>query len=400
MLEFIMDNPVLWNVKMTDYRRKDKKEKIWEEQAHQMNKTVDILKGWFRSLRDTNIRLDKKKSGDSAPNLTKREQWILSKFAFLKTVTRHRPEPMQSVKETIQLHRGDLNAAESACADMQDVLDEVTPIPSSTAGRSHKRPQDTESDVLETLHKRVAESGTILKDIYKAKQQPITARSVFANYVKESLLTMSKSKYKKARSSINRLLSELMDEDSDDEFPSAMAAPSIKVNQQEIPSQPPHDLHPTTSIPFCSFRASAPSFSEHYQKPSNMPINMPLASLVRGSQPMEYMQQFHQRLFQYPHHHKTTTKQQQMIPPSQQLAQQPFQQTQQQCTPTSGPVRASLASATELITETSSPTPHSPSSAFEQSHPNITSLSGFRDIMESTDDIGFQDEVLNLQPPT
>ncbi|XP_028396950.1 uncharacterized protein LOC114520816 [Dendronephthya gigantea] len=64
MLEFIMDNPVLWNVKMTDYRRKDKKEKIWEEQAHQMNKTVDILKGWFRSLRDTHTRLDKKKSGD------------------------------------------------------------------------------------------------------------------------------------------------------------------------------------------------------------------------------------------------------------------------------------------------------------------------------------------------
>ncbi|XP_028408166.1 uncharacterized protein LOC114530749 [Dendronephthya gigantea] len=126
MLEFIMDNPVLWNV--TDYRRKDKKEKIWEEQAHQMNKTVDMLKGWFRSLRDTHTRLDKKKSGDSAPNLTEREQWILSKFAFLKTVTRHRPEPMQSVKETIQLHRGDLNAAESACADMQDVLDEVTPL--------------------------------------------------------------------------------------------------------------------------------------------------------------------------------------------------------------------------------------------------------------------------------
>ncbi|XP_028417941.1 uncharacterized protein LOC114542634 [Dendronephthya gigantea] len=386
MLEFIMDNPVLWNVKMTDYRRKDKKEKIWEEQAHQMNKTVDILKGWFRSLRDTHTRLDKKKSGDSAPNLTEREQWILSKFAFLKTVTRHRPEPMQSVKETIQLHRGDLNAAESACADMQDVLDEVTPIPSSTAGRSHKRPQDTESDVLETLQKRVAESGTILKDIYKAKQQPITARSVFANYVKESLLTMSKSKYKKARSSINRLLSELMDEDSDDEFPSAMAAPSIKVNQQGIPSQPPHDLHPTTRIPFCSFRASAPSFSEHYQKPSNMPINMPPAPLVRGSQPVEYMQ-----LFQYPHHHKTTTKQQQMIPPSQQLAEQPLQQ---------GPVRASLASATELITKTSSPTPHSPSSAFEQSHPNITSLSGFREIMESTDDIGFQDEVFNLRPPS
>ena len=43
-LEYIMDNPVLWTVKMTDYRRKDKKDKIWEEQAQQMDKTADTLK--------------------------------------------------------------------------------------------------------------------------------------------------------------------------------------------------------------------------------------------------------------------------------------------------------------------------------------------------------------------
>ena len=33
MPEFIRDNPVLWNVKMTDYRRKDKEDNIWEDQA-------------------------------------------------------------------------------------------------------------------------------------------------------------------------------------------------------------------------------------------------------------------------------------------------------------------------------------------------------------------------------
>ena len=101
MLEFIRDNPVLWNIKMTDYRRKDKKDKIWEDQAQLMNKTADTLKGWFRSLRDTHTRLDKRKSGAGAPQLTEREEWIITKFAFLKTVTRHRPEPLQSV--SIQL---------------------------------------------------------------------------------------------------------------------------------------------------------------------------------------------------------------------------------------------------------------------------------------------------------
>lgn len=101
MLEFIRDNPVLWNVKMTDYRRKDKKDKMWEDQAQLMEKTADTLKGWFRSLRDTHTRLDKKKSGDGTPCLTEREKWILSNFVFLKTVTRHRPEPLHSV--SIQL---------------------------------------------------------------------------------------------------------------------------------------------------------------------------------------------------------------------------------------------------------------------------------------------------------
>ena len=79
MLEFIRDNPALWNVKMTDYRRKDK---IWKGQAQLMEKTADTLKGWFRSLRDTHTHLDKK-SGDGAQELTEREEWIISKFMFL-----------------------------------------------------------------------------------------------------------------------------------------------------------------------------------------------------------------------------------------------------------------------------------------------------------------------------
>ena len=100
MLEFIRDNPVLWNVNMTDYRRNDK---IWDDHAHVMEKQADTLKGWFRSLRDTHTRLDKK-SGDGAPDLTRREKWIISTFVFLKTVTRHRPEPLQSVSYRTFFH--------------------------------------------------------------------------------------------------------------------------------------------------------------------------------------------------------------------------------------------------------------------------------------------------------
>jgi hypothetical protein len=83
------------------------------------------------------------------------------------------------MKATIQQHRGDLDAAERTCADMQIVL-----------------AWDPDSDILDSLQKRLAEFGTILKDLSKAQQQPITARTAFANYVKDSLLTMFKPKYK------------------------------------------------------------------------------------------------------------------------------------------------------------------------------------------------------------
>ena len=103
MLEFLTDNPMLWNLKLTDYRRKDKKERIWEEQAQKMGKTPDELKAWFRSVRDTHTRLHKgKKSGDGVLNLTERENWIKTKFAFLRNITRHRPEPLKTITSSQQ----------------------------------------------------------------------------------------------------------------------------------------------------------------------------------------------------------------------------------------------------------------------------------------------------------
>ena len=67
------------------------------------------------------------------------------------------------------------------------------------------------------LQKRVTECGSILKDIIKAQQQPMTARAAFANYVRDSLMTMSKANFKKDRSNINWLLSELMEDTNDDD---------------------------------------------------------------------------------------------------------------------------------------------------------------------------------------
>ncbi|XP_051807878.1 FK506-binding protein 5-like [Acanthochromis polyacanthus] len=232
MLDFIRDNPILWNVKLTDYRRKDKKEKLWQEQAELMDRSSETLQGWFRSLRDTNTRLDKKKSGDPGVIFTQREDWIYTKFAFLKGVTRHRPEPIQSLKQTIQQHRGDLEAAETACAELQVGQDEAAAgTQSLTSSTGRKRQKDVESEILQSLEKRMAESGSILKDFTKAQQQPMTARAAFANYVRDSLMTMPKASYKKARSSINRLLSELMEDSDNEDLPAATATAPAPAQQ-------------------------------------------------------------------------------------------------------------------------------------------------------------------------
>ena len=47
-----------------------------------MGKSVENLKGWFRSLRDTHTRLHKTKSGSVVAQFTEREEWIITKLFF------------------------------------------------------------------------------------------------------------------------------------------------------------------------------------------------------------------------------------------------------------------------------------------------------------------------------
>ena len=154
-------------------------------------------------------------------------------------------------KSTIQKHSGDLEAAESACAELHmEMEEEPSTDHSSTTSTTRKGGGGQDSDILETLQKRVAESGSILKGLSK-QQQPMTARTAFANYVRDSLLTMSKADYKKARSTINKVLSELMDDSGDDNMSLAtQPALSVSATQQELHMQAP--VRPSSAPSFGS----------------------------------------------------------------------------------------------------------------------------------------------------
>ena len=61
-----------------------KKNKLWNDQAKEINKDMEMLQIWYRSLRTRYGCLLKKKSGDRAAEFTERDKWILSIFSFLR----------------------------------------------------------------------------------------------------------------------------------------------------------------------------------------------------------------------------------------------------------------------------------------------------------------------------
>jgi len=82
-----------------------------------------------------------------------------------------------------------------------------------------------DDELFQSLQKRMHESGELLKGL--AQPQPITATVAYANYMRDILPCMSKTKFRKARSGINQILNVLLDEDSDpEEVPTAYTVPA------------------------------------------------------------------------------------------------------------------------------------------------------------------------------
>ena len=184
------------------------------------------------------------------------------------------------MKSAIASHSVDLAAAESACVDI--VVDDA-PSSSSSSQRKGKRAQDDDDEqLLQSLQKRVHESGEILKGLTEPK--PMTASVAFANYVRDSLVSMSKQKFRKARSRINSILSELMDDEESDEEQHPRA-PTFAV-----PGPPPvRPLAPSSYTP---------TASELYQPPPHMWRHQPPPASVWASMEGQYVDHYMQQPLQ------------------------------------------------------------------------------------------------------
>ena len=87
MVEWIVNTPMLYDKKLTDYRDKAKRIKAWNDQAVHLGVTPDELTTWYRNMRTVFGKLREKakkpKSGDGASALTERQTWVMKSFNFL-----------------------------------------------------------------------------------------------------------------------------------------------------------------------------------------------------------------------------------------------------------------------------------------------------------------------------
>ena len=85
LVEFYQANELLYNKKLSAYRDKQRKNKVWEDQALIMGKSAEYLEKWVVGMRTRFAKLIYgKRSGMASKQLTERDAWICSEFAFLR----------------------------------------------------------------------------------------------------------------------------------------------------------------------------------------------------------------------------------------------------------------------------------------------------------------------------
>ncbi|XP_066288464.1 uncharacterized protein [Branchiostoma lanceolatum] len=226
MAEFWLNNPIFYDKSLEHYKNKDRKAQLIQEFVQQnredwgkIHNTMPTVTQVTLHLRNTRTRfgkLLKRKTGRPDFILSHKDQFIWDHYQFLRP---HLQRSRTTVTHTTRADRarqgGDTLAQVAAQADMEEE-DEETPSTSrpknwtTTTTKKHKR---DDNPTLHTPQENLLQSGRLLKQT--AEPANISRRVTFANFVRDSLLTMSKPKYKVAKAAIWDILHKLdMDDDS------------------------------------------------------------------------------------------------------------------------------------------------------------------------------------------
>ncbi|KAH3779933.1 hypothetical protein DPMN_157742 [Dreissena polymorpha] len=74
VIEWVREHDLLWRKGATDYKDTKKKTELWTRKARELNieEGAEVLRTWWKSVRDLYAKLICKKSGQATANLTDR----------------------------------------------------------------------------------------------------------------------------------------------------------------------------------------------------------------------------------------------------------------------------------------------------------------------------------------
>ena len=230
----------------------------------------------------------------------------------------------------------------------------------------NRRKSDEADSALGMLQNRLKESSQVIQSLAAARtEQPANPkRSSFANYVKDTLLQFSERKYKKAKSTITKLIMDLDENDSESEDlqyhfdrGNVPACSNLQSHStQSLASQgyvPPSSSqnefqHPSNMWRHTSSGRMSPWSSEFMQL-CNQPPNLRQASPLYQQQPFPV---------QHPQSHQQSAQWSSMPPPLPSVAANPgptsslvTASSESAMPSSSSPLCNLLASATQVITQ-------------------------------------------------
>ena len=83
VVEYLKENPILYNRKLKEYKDKSKRDACWEVMAERIGISTEDIKKWFQSMRTVYGKVTTTKSGQAQAKLTDRQKCVKSSFLFL-----------------------------------------------------------------------------------------------------------------------------------------------------------------------------------------------------------------------------------------------------------------------------------------------------------------------------
>ena len=150
LCEWLVENPGVW---LRGHKLYKFKRQAWAKKGDEMGVPGTKLEGWFKTMRDVFVKLNKKKSGQCRKVLTHREQWIMGHFSFYQQqikASQPQSQPMSSLARSAP--------ASVPVEEQEQVPDEQEPGPSGGAAADDQPPVSRQSS-LERLEAANIEEG-------------------------------------------------------------------------------------------------------------------------------------------------------------------------------------------------------------------------------------------------